>query len=764
MNASQDTQTQNSRFISLRWRFLSPLAIILIIVAMVGAYLMASQLSQGLEEAETAILLQSLQTTAQRAHDLYEQQRSEALRLAYTRGIPEAVESDQISSLARTLETAATAAGLDSIIITNAVGLEVAGLVHSPSEDDYAISTGTDLSDEALVQQVLSSDGLGASGIMRTTDGLMIYAGMPIEQNNQTRGAVLVGHWLDAALLDLSAGASADIALYDAQGQLLQSSFRLEDATLRALAVDGIVFRQISGNTASATVAEQMRINGVLHRTAYAPLDYGSSRLGIMALFMPSHVPYATEVGRQMVALLVAALAGTAVVMVFFSVDHLANRVERVAVVADELAQGKREARTGMKQSDEVGVMGAALDRLADASQAREETLEAALRRQRRERSYLVSVLSAMPDGIVVQDNEGRVMLMNETARQLLGAQSVSEDSQIMGLTPIGSGAIGQSLAPGLYALGDPRRLQFDGRMIHAQAAAMTSATKQRLGTVVVVRDISDEVRQEQQRDQLLERLSAGVQQPLAHLAQDSAAQDELVMHNVARQISRHAASLQKMIIDMRELTRYGSEQAEQQQRPLALETLIWAVANDWRQIAQAAELSLQVLIDRKSLFVLGDESRLRWALGNILDNAIKYTPAGGLVSLEVQASSDQLAHLRVRDNGVGITPDELPHVFMRFYRGTPVTGDGRYVNVPGMGQGLTDARQIIDAHGGLIRVKSKPGVGTAVYMGLPLTEPAGYALPIFGEDTMQGETIIIPEDVDVDRFWQQRHLDRPEA
>ena len=111
--------------------------------------------------------------------------------------------------------------------------------------------------------------------------------------------------------------------------------------------------------------------------------------------------------------------------------------------------------------------------------------------------------------------------------------------------------------------------------------------------------------------------------------------------------------------------------------RQLPLDTLIWAVANEWKQVAQAANLTMTVTIDRPGLQIVGDERRLRWALGNIIDNAIKYTPPGGKISLEIKDEEDGYARLRVRDNGVGIAADELPHVFTRFYRGNAGQRDG---------------------------------------------------------------------------------------
>jgi signal transduction histidine kinase len=93
---------------------------------------------------------------------------------------------------------------------------------------------------------------------------------------------------------------------------------------------------------------------------------------------------------------------------------------------------------------------------------------------------------------------------------------------------------------------------------------------------------------------------------------------------------------------------------------------------------------------------------------------------------MEIRAEDKGMARMRVRDSGVGINRQDQPYVFTRFYRGSPTTAEGVPLRVPGTGQGLTVARQIIQAHGGEIRLKSKPGVGTAVYFALPVTASEG--------------------------------------
>ena len=101
---------------------------------------------------------------------------------------------------------------------------------------------------------------------------------------------------------------------------------------------------------------------------------------------------------------------------------------------------------------------------------------------------------------------------------------------------------------------------------------------------------------------------------------------------------------------------------------------------------------------------------------------------------------------MRVRDSGVGIVPEELPHVTQRFYRGNPKMDTGEIIRTPGMGQGLYTARMIIEAQGGFMRVRSKPGVGTAVYFSLPITAAVTLDLPRIKED-FEGETVQLPQD-----------------
>jgi heavy metal sensor kinase len=113
---------------------------------------------------------------------------------------------------------------------------------------------------------------------------------------------------------------------------------------------------------------------------------------------------------------------------------------------------------------------------------------------------------------------------------------------------------------------------------------------------------------------------------------------------------------------------------------------------------------------------VPGDEDQLRRLLFNLLDNAIKFTPAGGTVTIDI-SRDDAKAQVVVRDCGIGIPPEHLPHVFQRFYRVDPTREEA----VSGTGLGLAIARSIAEAHGGSIAIESIVGKGTRVTLTLPI-------------------------------------------
>jgi len=162
-------------------------------------------------------------------------------------------------------------------------------------------------------------------------------------------------------------------------------------------------------------------------------------------------------------------------------------------------------------------------------------------------------------------------------------------------------------------------------------------------------------------------------------------------------------------------LSREDAGVAHQAREPVDLTALVTGVAETMRPLAEARGLRLDARASG-ALLVRGDESRLRQVFYNLLDNAIKYTPAGGEVRVRAEAREGE-AVVTVRDSGVGIPAEHLPRVFDRFYR----VDKARSREMGGTGLGLSITRSIVVAHGGRIELDSSPGRGTTCTVTLPL-------------------------------------------
>ena len=147
---------------------------------------------------------------------------------------------------------------------------------------------------------------------------------------------------------------------------------------------------------------------------------------------------------------------------------------------------------------------------------------------------------------------------------------------------------------------------------------------------------------------------------------------------------------------------------------PSDLRELLSDVSEAYRYAAEEKGVSLGRVHEAASLRVLCDQSRMRRVVANLLDNAVKYTPPGGVIALET-ARENGFAAFSVSDTGIGMPPDDLPKIWERLYRG----GSGRAQR--GLGLGLSLVKAIVDAHGGRVEVSSAPGSGSRFTVRLKL-------------------------------------------
>jgi len=173
---------------------------------------------------------------------------------------------------------------------------------------------------------------------------------------------------------------------------------------------------------------------------------------------------------------------------------------------------------------------------------------------------------------------------------------------------------------------------------------------------------------------------------------------------------------LTRLVDDLHDLALADAGQLRLERTPVNVSDLARTAAGQFDPVAEAAGVKLTLETSEDVPEVLGDADRLAQVLRNLISNAIRHTPAGGLVVIRIGRSGERVT-IQVADTGSGIAPEDLPHVFDRFYRGDK----SRSRRGGGAGLGLAITRQLVTAHGGQIEVASASGLGTTFTITLPV-------------------------------------------
>ncbi len=190
----------------------------------------------------------------------------------------------------------------------------------------------------------------------------------------------------------------------------------------------------------------------------------------------------------------------------------------------------------------------------------------------------------------------------------------------------------------------------------------------------------------------------------------------DMVDPDFLNDIQAELERMTRLVNDLLMLARADVGSVRIMREPVEIDSVVIDV---YRQVATVEQPVTIKLNEVDQAYVLGDRDRLKQLLLNLVDNAIKYTPEGGEVRMGLSKSEDRV-HIYVSDTGIGISEEDLPHIFDRFFR----VDKARSRAMGGTGLGLSIARSVVEAHGGDIHVTSKFGEGTTFYVSLPLYVP----------------------------------------
>ncbi|MBZ0287336.1 MAG: PAS domain-containing protein [Anaerolineae bacterium] len=357
----------------------------------------------------------------------------------------------------------------------------------------------------------------------------------------------------------------------------------------------------------------------------------------------------------------------------------------------------------------------------------RNRQLQRAIKRRDLEIDRLNGILATIDEGIIMQDLDGRIILVNASARKLIGSRKEFWESELGGLFNAYKDilTVESELAP----LGEPTRIQVNNMIVGAQVAAVGDGQGNRLGTMIVLRDVTRDALAERLKDQFVTAISHELRTPMAVIKGMSDVimgqpADRPPPRRMLETLSRNVDILDRMIVELLDIAEMSETAFSVRHDPLNLEELLWNVVNGMTPEVKRAKLDVSVMArDTDKLEIMGDDERLRWALGHLLQNSIRYTEPGGHIIITASLTDKTHATIQVVDTGVGIGKKDLPHIFDRFYRGEPRTASGKLLDPRGLGQGLFVARTVTESHGGYLSVKSEVGQGSIFTMVLPVAQ-----------------------------------------
>ncbi len=341
-----------------------------------------------------------------------------------------------------------------------------------------------------------------------------------------------------------------------------------------------------------------------------------------------------------------------------------------------------------------------------------------------REEFNLRAVLASMAEGVMVVDAQHVLRLVNPSFITLFEPKGDPLGQTVLRILrePELEEMITEALATGQPQTRD--LAMNGGRPVRHFAVHAVSMRDQAggPGVVTIFRDISRLKQLEDVRRDFVANVSHELRTPLSIFhgflenLRDDPAMSRKDQAEVFAILTKHSQRLNALLEDLLTLARLESRQETLHTEEIAVEEFLRTVSADWAsKIAKKKlTLTLDVAADLPALFA--DRLRLDQVLGNLLENAVKYTDPGGRIQLRASCAGGQM-ELRVEDSGLGIPPADLPHIFERFYR----ADKARTREQGGTGLGLSIVKHITQTHGGSVTAESKYGVGTTIIVRLPV-------------------------------------------
>ncbi|MGD8457033.1 MAG: ATP-binding protein [Anaerolineales bacterium] len=448
---------------------------------------------------------------------------------------------------------------------------------------------------------------------------------------------------------------------------------------------------------------------------AGVPIEDGEEVIGYARLALSmDQVDADITLIRRNIYIATAILAGVIIILGILIAERTTYPIRTLSSAVNKMAAGDLSISLSPRTQDEIGELTVAIDTMARQLRNQFEILHT-------ERSRFAAILDQMTDGVVIVDQAGHVELINPAAQRLfdVDADNVGEPLSLVLRHHSPVNLWSKSRQTGKTQV---ETIEFYNPRRFIQVVAMQLGGVLEENSLLIFQDLTNIRRLETIRRDFISNISHELRTPLASLKalsetlQSGALEDPPAARRFLGQIEMEVDALSQMVSELLELARIESGQV-----PFQLATVspceILAQAYD-RMCLQAERAQITPRLDCPEELpdILADPSRLEQVFVNLIHNAIKFTLPEGEINVSVKRDGNDIL-FEIQDTGVGISIDDLPRIFERFYKTDRARAEG------GTGLGLAIAKHLVEAHGGKIWVDSVEGKGSSFFVSIPIAE-----------------------------------------
>lgn len=456
-----------------------------------------------------------------------------------------------------------------------------------------------------------------------------------------------------------------------------------------------------------------------------SPIKKDNEVVGVVSLMADIESVYQDLVGitkiftvGTILSILITTIIG------FVASKTVTSSIEKMSAQVKTMASGNYGTVVGINTNDEIGDLAKVFNQISKRIKEEQDVTET-------ERRRLATIIESMMDGIITTDTNGKVILINTSAGDMIDAPEneilIGKDAlKLLNISEYES--IGEIIEAEDSLLVNASE-DDEGLLLRAEFSKILKEENEDLsqvsteleGYIIVLYDVTDQERQERERREFVSTVSHELRTPLTTMNSYIEALEEGVINDkeLAPQfidtIHKETTRMIRMVNELMQLGKMDIKEEHYDKEFIDINKLIEQISDRFE--LTHPEKNFIKYIPKTPIFVEGDQDKLTQVFDNIMNNAIKYSPNGKNITVRVRQNyNHNRVSISIKDEGVGISLVHIDKIFKRFYR----VDKSRQRTMGGTGLGLALAKNIVEAHRGRIWAQSREGYGSIIFVTLP--------------------------------------------